>query len=163
MGGQRKTKSWVDTTENRARAQTFAMGLFEGSIKPLPFRPVTLRTLWKRYSEAQFPLLRPRTRRAYEAAWRRWEASFPATRRADGFTANDLDRFCRGCRQAGKTTAHILSIMTVVRLVFRWATTRLLVPTYPFSFYRFRRSRNERTAKTGGIPKRGSRENPCGA
>lgn len=121
FSGSIRTRSWSDSPENRRKADHFALALSEGAFRPPAARPACLPVLWKKYSTSELPLLKPRTRRAYSAAWVEWERSFPNTRRADSFTVGDIDRFTLSRRQCGRSTSYIGGILTVVKLVFRWA------------------------------------------
>ncbi len=90
--GIRRVKSWPNTRDGRAEAKAWGRGFAEArTLGPRPTAPrLTLRQLWERYFEAEFPHLRPKTQTNYREHWSRWEL----------FLGRDFPRGA-GCDSAG--------------------------------------------------------------
>jgi hypothetical protein len=59
--GERRYQSWPDKREFRQEAKAFAQGLADTLGRPKETPTLTMRQLWARYHEIEFPHLRPNT------------------------------------------------------------------------------------------------------
>jgi hypothetical protein len=95
VNGVRRHRSWPNTPENRAEAKAFATGI-EEARKNTGSRPtvrLTLRELWDRYQEAEFPALRPTSQVRYLERWRKWERFLGRDSIADATTQENADQY----------------------------------------------------------------------
>ena len=68
-----RTRDWPNNPASRAMAKEWAKGFAEARILPPAATQLTLRQLWERYAEAQFPQLRAKSQKIYTEYWTLWE------------------------------------------------------------------------------------------
>jgi integrase len=147
--GRRRTASWPDTPENRARAIAFAEGVLErlnpvvGADRPT-YEPLTLRQMWERYQLAEFTALRPRTRDNYLKRWGKFERFLGRDYLATKVTRETLDEFRAELRKLEHEVNQIQRHVQMVKSVFKWAVDRDLIPPTKVTTYRFKRARDEK-------------------
>lgn len=137
-----KTESFPATPEGIREAKAFAEGVaatLAGSRMP---DPLTVRGLWSRYTEAEFPHLRPRTCALTAEGWHRWELFVGAgTLAADHGTAT-LARF-RTDLDALYAVSTVRRAIRSVRVVYNWAEAHELLVSR-FHGYRFKVAKDKR-------------------
>ncbi len=146
--GLRHVKIFPRTTEGRAEAKAWAKGFADQRGQPEPSRALTLRELWRRYAEAEFPHLRPRTQQLYREHWDRWELFLGRGFIADEAKMENLDQFRAVLRRHGLAVSHQQRIIRDVKIVYAWADSReFLVPGNRLAGYRFKIAKESRPKK----------------
>lgn len=148
-GSPRKTESWPDTPENRARAIAYGEGVIEQLTAPATpaaptFEPIDLRGLWDRYALAEFDGLRVRSRDNYKKRWAKFELfkgrDFDATK----VKRETLDEFRAELRKQEHEINQVARHIEMVKRVFRWGVDNDVIPPTKVTSYRFKRSRDEK-------------------
>jgi hypothetical protein len=129
--GERRYRSWPDTRAYRQEAKAFAQGLSDtlGRGKETP--TLTMRQLWDRYQETEFPRLRRNTQRLYGSRWGRWELFVGKEALADEVTLHDVDRFRRDLVKLGVAVNQVKETIKVAKVVHNWGDSRELVFSQP--------------------------------
>lgn len=141
-----ETQSRPDTPENRAELRAWADGLWKrlqlGDVAAP--EPLTLRDLWQRYSLAEFPHLRPRSRTLYHENYRRWAVMFGWEFVAERTTPEMADEFRAALSAQGLAITTIKKSIDDVKRVFSWAESRDLLQRNRLRLYRFKVAKEER-------------------
>lgn len=144
VDGQRKLKSYPNTPENRANAKAFAKGVAEAREKPAQKAPLTLRTMWERYADAEFPHLRDNSRRLYAEYYRRWENAWGLNFPVESTTLEMAHEFRRNLARLNLATSTIRQTIRTVQMVYAWAERNELITRNKMRLYRFKVAKDER-------------------
>ncbi len=138
--GIRRVKSWPNTREGRTEAKAWARGFAEArTLGPRPTTPrLTLRQLWQRYLEAEFPHLRSKTRIIYRAHWSRWELFLGREFTAEEARLGDVDHFRAALERQDYALSQIHKAIGVVKTVYNWGQRRELLGINRLALYRFK-------------------------
>ncbi|MCO4101089.1 MAG: tyrosine-type recombinase/integrase [Gemmatimonas sp.] len=144
----RQQRSFSGTPQGRSEAIAFAEAYEAEMRKPkTPDAPPALTTaeLWRLYSEATFPHLRPRSRKLYAENWKRWESYFTRERLADSMTLTDATGFRADLERAGLATKTIQSAIEQARAVYNWAERAELIGRNRWHQFQFKVAKEKRT------------------
>jgi len=138
--GIRRVKSWPNTREGRTEAKAWARGFAEArTLGPRPtVLRLTLRDLWERYVEAEFPHLRPKTQTNYREHWSRWELFLGRDFTADEARLGDVDHFRAALERQDYALSQVHKAISVVKTVYNWAQRRELLGINRLALYRFK-------------------------
>lgn len=143
--GRLITKSWAATATGKAEALAFAKGFALSRVEhAAPAARLTLRELWTRYAEAEFPSLRVRSQQLYAAAWRRFELFAGRDTIADDVALDTAARYRRDLERVGLAVSTTHRSITVVKVVFAWGERHELVTRNRFRLYRFKVAKDKR-------------------
>ena len=144
--GRRRTESWPNTPENRITAKAYAEGILDGLLHPdPPVRPkLTLRAIWERYAEAEFPSLRSASQRRYLERWQKWERFMGRDFLADETQQEDADRYRTARTALGIVVNQIAEEVKMAKLVYAWAQRRKLITQNELALYRFKIAKEDR-------------------
>lgn len=145
--GIRRVKSWPNSREGRAEAKAWARGSAETrTLGPRPtVLQLTLRELWERYIEAEFPHLRPKTQSIYRAHWSRWELFLGRDFTAEEARLGDVDHFRAALERQDYALSQIHKAISVVKTVYNWGQRRELVGMNRLALYRFKVAKDLRS------------------
>jgi len=145
--GIRRVKSWPNTREGRTEAKAWARGFAEArTLGPRPTTPrLTLRQLWERYFEAEFPHLRPKTQTNYREHWSRWELFLGRDFTADEARLGDVDHFRAALERQDYALSQIHKAIGVVKTVYNWGQRRELLGMNRLALYRFKVAKDRRS------------------
>lgn len=145
-GGKLETESRPNTPENQAELTAWASGLWKrlsvGTTTTAP--KLTLRDLWEKYSVAEFPHLRPRSRTLYHENYRRWAIMFGWDFIAERTTPEMADDFRAALTKQGLAITTIKKSIDDVKRVFAWAEARELLDRNRLRLYRFKIAKESR-------------------
>jgi len=141
--GRKRFHSFPLTPAGRAEAKAWAKGFVEVRGAPDPVPTPTVRELWALYAEAEFPHLRPRTRKIYGDRWRLFERFVTHDTRASGVAQQTLDRFGAELRKQEYVPNQIGEHLKVVKMAFAWAKRRKVLPATDVPDYRVRLAKEE--------------------
>jgi integrase len=73
--GRLLTKSWPNSSVGKVEAKAWARGFADAreARKSGLMKRLTVRELWERYRDTEFPSLRENTKRIYQDCWKKWE------------------------------------------------------------------------------------------
>lgn len=142
--GQRKLRSYPNTPENRANAKAFAKGVAESRVMPQESAPLTLRTLWQKYSEAEFPHLRANSQRLYREYYARWELAWGASFLVENTTLQMAHQFRKDLTKLGLATSTIRQTVRTAQMVYAWGERNELVTRNRLRLFRFKVSKDDR-------------------
>jgi integrase len=142
INGARKHQSWANTPENRARAKAFAHGLMEQKPKAAP--RLTLRQIWEKYQEAEYPSLRPKSQERYLERWRKWERFLGREFVAEDTTQENADQYRSARAELGIAINQIAEEVKMAKLVYAWAQRRRLIALNDLALYRFKIAKEDR-------------------
>jgi integrase len=145
VNGQRKLKSYPNTPENRANAKAFAKGVAESRERPTQKAPLTLRTLYERYADAEYPHLRPNSQRLYREYYEKWENAWGIHFPVENTTLDMAHQFRKDLTKLGLATSTIRQTIRTVQMVYGWAERNELITRNKMRLYRFKVSKDERT------------------
>lgn len=138
--GIRRVKSWPNTREGRTEAKAWARGFAEarthGSCPTAP--RLTLRELWERYVDAEFPHLRPKTQTNYREHWGRWALFLGRDFTAEEARLGDVDHFRAALERQDYALSQIHKAIGVVKTVYNWGQRRELLGMNRLALYRFK-------------------------
>ena len=140
---RRRVKDWPATTAGKAEARAWAKGFSEARTLPAAPEHVSLRTLWEKYTLAEFEHLRPRTRELYAGHWRYWERMWGREFEAERTTLEMMDEF-RAAVSKRLAVSHIGKAITTIKGVYRFGRMRGHLPTNPIADYRYRVAKDKR-------------------
>src|SRR5207245_4615532 len=123
-------------TEAKAWARRFAEARTLGP-RPTVVR-LTLRELWERYVEAEFPHLRPKTQTNYREHWSRWELFLGRDFTAEEARLGDVDHFRAALERQDYALSQIHKAIGVVKTVYNWGQRRELLGMNRLALYRFK-------------------------
>jgi integrase len=142
----RRVKSWPNTKENRATAKAFAQGIAEGrETRPIT-DPLTLRQIWERFAEAEFPALRPKSKKLYKEYWLRWETMWGDEFIAERTTLDMANQFRAALTKQGKALSTIRHSLETVKMVYKWASKHELLERNKLALYEFKVPKESRVA-----------------
>lgn len=142
--GKRMTRSWPFSAENKATAKAFAKGIAAGREAQSVTEPLTLRELWTRYSEAEFPNLRAKTQKLYAEYFSRWETMWGRDFIAENTTI-DMAIQCRAAlRKQGKAISTIRHSLETVKMVYAWGQVNELLDRNRLALFRWKRGKDTR-------------------
>lgn len=141
--GTRRYRSWPNTKPAKAEALAFAEGLADTLGKPQQPQPITLRDLWLRYRETEFPHLRPRTQQLYEQRWATWELFVGKGTHADSLTFATVDKFREEMAKRGTAVNQVKETVKTAKLVLSWAESRDLTARNRIQKYVFKTHKDE--------------------
>lgn len=146
VNGVRKHQSWANTPENRATAKAFAVGIAEARKHPgdRPKLRLTLRELWDRYQEAEFPSLRPKSQERYLERWRKWERFLGRDFIAEATTQENVDQYRTARAEYGIVVNQIAEEVKLAKTVYAWGQRRRLLGQNDLALYRFKVAKEDR-------------------
>lgn len=142
----RKTRSWPNTAENRAYAKAFAKAIVEGREARTTAAPATLRQLWEKFAEAEFPHLRPKSKKLYKEYFARWETMWGRDFIAERTTLLMVVEFRTALAKQGKAISTIRHSVETVKMVYAWGAMHKLIPTSEIALYKFKVAKEARKA-----------------
>lgn len=142
--GARKLRSYPNTPENRANAKAFARGVAEGREAPTERAPLTLRTLWEKYAEAEFPHLRANSQRLYREYYRRWETAWGLHFPVENTTQEMAHQFRRDLTKLKLATSTMRQTIRTVQMIYKWAERNEMLERNRLGLYRFQTAKNDR-------------------
>jgi integrase len=148
--GRRRTASWPDTPENRARAIAFGEGVVDrlnAGESPRAAEappPVTLRQLWEKFYKAEVAPLRVRSRDNYLKRWQKFERFKGRDFVAQRVTREHLDDFRAEMQKLDHAINQVQRHVQMVRSVFRWAVDNDHIPPSKVVSYRFKKNRDDK-------------------
>jgi integrase len=137
----RRAEKFEDSREGKAKALAFAEGVYVelmqtappvGEASALPQR--TVREIWEAYKKARFSLLRGASQVTLANRWKVFELFAGRNRAAASVTREMLEELTDDLR--GRSPNQIRLTFQVVRLVFRWAIERALIPPSAVTTFR---------------------------
>lgn len=137
-----KTESFPATPEGMREARAFAEGVAATLAGRRAAEPLTVRALWSRYTEAEFPHLRPRTCTLTAEGWHRWELFVGAGTLATDHGTATLARFRAGL-DALFAVSTVRRAIRSVRVVYNWGEAQELLASR-FHGYRFKVAKDKR-------------------
>ena len=149
--GRRFVKSWPDTSEGRAEAKAWAKGFAESREQygaPVSVR-LSLRALWERFAEGEFPHLRPRTQQLYREHWDKWELFLGREFMAEDAKLETVDSFRASLKRNGIGVTHTRKIVGTVKTVYAWGERRELLSRNRLASYRFKIAKEDRPTAPG--------------
>lgn len=146
--GKLTVKSWPDTAEGRREAKAFAEQLAIELRAPAKAPPATLAELWAKYTAAEFEALRPKTQINYRRHWRNWELFAGGETFAQAVTRDTLDGFRQALKARGIAVTQIRKHVDLVKLVYRFAVDRELIPPTRLLEYTVKAAKDERSVAT---------------
>jgi len=142
--GERKTESFAGDAKGRSLAVAFAEGLNDARTSPpkLELASITLRDMWQKYlvSEDHW---REKTVKTNSNRWNQFELFAGPYYPAEKVTLEMLDEFRREMKKRGIVQNQIRQHIAIVKVTFRWAMHRDLIPPSKIPTYRFRNSKDE--------------------
>lgn len=132
-----RKRAFPDTPNGRREAKAFGQELAEQREQTVDERPTTMRGLWQAYQRARWEELRPKTRLNYAERWRQWELFVGAQTDPEAITLHTVDELKARRRELKGSANQTRSIITVAKIVFRWAKTRKLITSDELSAYRW--------------------------
>jgi integrase len=144
VNGARKLKSYPNTQENRANAKAFAKGVAESREKPQQKAQLTLRTLWERYADAEFPHLRPNSQRLYREYYARWENAWGKDFPVEQTTLDMAHTFRKDLTKLGLATSTNRQTIRTVQMVYAWGERNELVTVNKLRLFRFKVGKDDR-------------------
>lgn len=146
VNGVRKHRSWPDTKENRLEAKAFALGVHEARREGVqaPKAKLTLRELWERYQEAEFPSLRPKSQERYLERWRKWERFLGRDFIAEDTTQENADQYRTARTELGIAVNQIAEEVKNAKTVYAWGHRRKLLAHNDIGLYRFKIAKEDR-------------------
>jgi integrase len=145
VNGARRLKSYPNTQENRANAKAFAKGVAESREKPQQKAQLTLRTLWERYADAEFPHLRPNSQRLYREYYARWENAWGKDFPIEQTTLDMAHTFRKDLTKLGLATSTNRQTIRTVQMVYAWGERNELVTNNKLRLFRFKVAKDDRT------------------
>lgn len=145
VNGARKLKSYPNTPENRANAKAFAKGVAEARERPTQKAALTLRTLWERYADAEFPHLRPNSQRLYREYYARWETAWGKDFAVEATTLDMAHQFRKDLTKLGLATSTIRQTVRTAQMVYAWGERNELIVRNKLRLFRFKVAKDERT------------------
>jgi integrase len=145
--GVRRLRSWPNTPDGRADAKAWATGFAEARTfgrSVSPTERLTVRQLWERYIEAEFPHLRPKTQANYTGHWKKWELFLGRHFVAEDVKLGDVDHFRAALERQSHAVSQIHKAITTVKTVFAWGQRREIVGTNRLLLYRFKLAKEAR-------------------
>lgn len=147
QGGKRLTKSWPNTAANRKTAKAYGGGVALERDRPFQKKPpLTLRQLWEKYIESEFPNLRPNSQRLYREHWVKWEAMWSRNFLAENTTLEMVLQCRTALTKQGKAISTMREIISSVKRVYKWAAMHKLIPTNEIALYEFKVPKDQRKA-----------------
>lgn len=143
QNGQRKLRSYPNTPENRANAKAFAKGVAESRDYTPDSSPLTLRTLWEKYADAEFPHLRANSQRLYREYYSRWENAWGIHFPVENTTLEMAHTFRRDLTKLGLATSTIRQTVRTVQMVYSWGERNELVQRNRMRLFRFKVSKDD--------------------
>jgi hypothetical protein len=138
---KREKRSYPNTRDGRAEAQSFARAFYAEAVSPKPAAIAvvpTVRELFHRYAEAMFGDLRPKTRVGHRNRWRPWEIFAGHDTAADAITLEHMDRFKAELQKQGYVANQVGKMLGMVKQVFRWGVERRALVASDVVNYRIR-------------------------
>jgi integrase len=143
QNGQRKLRSYPNTPENRANAKAYAKGVAESRDYVPDRAPLTLRTLWEKYADAEFPHLRANSQRLYREYYSRWENAWGIHFPVENTTLEMAHTFRRDLTKLGLATSTIRQTVRTVQMVYSWGERNELVQRNRMRLFRFKVSKDD--------------------
>lgn len=143
--GTRKKRSWANTVANRAEAKAWADRFGELRRDKADTAPVTTSDLWRRYAEAEYPTLRPRSQALYREYFRRWEVFAAAESIAEDLGPETMARFRADLEGKGLAPNTIGQTLRTVKMVYAWALRHRVIERNDVRDYRFKVAKEKRT------------------
>jgi integrase len=144
--GKRRKKTWPDTRNNRTEAKAWA----ERFAQMRTSRVVTpLRTdeLWARYMEAEWPLVRPKTRTIYTDYWRKWQAFVGRESIAEDLGPETMASFRTALDAAGLAVNTVHRCLQTVKTVYSWGRTHRHLQRNEVRDYRYKIPKDRRPVR----------------
>ena len=146
--GQRKQEGFPNTEAGRQTARDFASGVAE-SLEARQAAPAKLavRELWARYTEAEFPNLRDRTKALNADAWRKWELVVGRETVAEDLGPDSLATLRGALERQGLAVTTIGRVIRGIKTVYNWAEEHDVIARNKVHRYRFKVGKDRRPAK----------------
>jgi site-specific recombinase XerD len=142
--GLLKTESFPATPAGTREAREFAKGVAKQLAGGHVPATLTVRDLWLRYCEAEFPHLRPRTCALTAEGWRRWELFVGAHTPAEDHGVATLAAF-RATLDKQFAVSTVQRSIRSVRVVYNWGEAHELMRSRLHG-YRFKVAKDKRPA-----------------
>jgi integrase len=142
--GRLRTESYPNTPAGRASAKAFAKGVAEARIRPNAKERITVRELWNRFAEAEFPHFRARTKILYKEYFAKWIAIWGSDFIVEDTTLAMMHEFRAALTKLGLATNTISRTIRTVKMVYAWGEANELIDRNRLHLYRFKVSRDER-------------------
>ncbi len=151
--GVRRIKSWDTTRIGKDAAKAFAKGLADvrdtpGATITAPLlTPLTIRTLWERYTIAEFKHLRNKTIVNYSEHWKTWEQFAGPRCVAESSSAEMLDDFHDAFASLSDVISQQRKCIELVKHVFLWGVLLELLTRDRLTLHRFKVAKEGRSAE----------------
>lgn len=145
VSGRLLTKSYPLSVKNRATAKAFAKGVADARELPRGKVVITIRELWERFAESEFPHLRAKTKKLYREYFARWEAMWTGHFVVEKTTLVMMQQFRAALTRLGLKTSTIRQTIRTVRMVYAWGEENELIEVNRIHRYKFKVSRDEPT------------------
>jgi integrase len=142
--GKRRVKAWPRTPAGKTDATAWAQGFAERRGQPAPAAKVTLREMWTRYADVEFPHLRRRTHQLYTEHWNRWELFNGRDTIAEDTRRESMDRFVATLTTLKLAVTHQQRIVRDIKTVYAWAESRELISRNRLAGYRLKAAKEAR-------------------
>lgn len=142
---KRRAESFPPTKEGKAEAIAFAEGLHTERTSTAAALPrLSVRTIWERYVVAE-DHVRDKTRTNYLYRWMKFEVFVGRDTIADDVVPDTLDAYRRALKELGTAPNQIRELVSMVKMVFRWALGRKLMTNADVTLYRQKTAKDETT------------------
>lgn len=145
--GKLRTESYPNTPAGRATAKAFAKGVADMRIRPDAKERITIRELWSRFAEAEFPHFRDRTKVLYFEYYAKWLAIWGNDFIVEETTLAMMHEFRAALTKLGLGTNTISRTIRTVKRVYSFAEENELIGRNRLHLYRFKVSKDDRPAK----------------
>jgi integrase len=143
-----RTESWPNTAEKRLEAKEFARGVSDTlAAGRAPARGMTVREMWERYTAAEFPALRPRTRALNADAWRKWELVVGKDAVAEDLGPDSMALLRSELERQGLAVRTIGRVIRGVKVVYNWSEAHELIERNRVHRYRYKVAKDRRPTK----------------
>lgn len=145
VNGRRMTRSYPNSQANKANAKAFAKGLADERSRPRESVRLTIRSLWDKYAESEFPHLRERSKKLYREYYREWEIMWGADFPVESSTLEMMRQFRRELQVNRKLeSSTVRETIRKVQMVYRWGQRNELIEVNKIALYQFKQAKADR-------------------
>lgn len=149
-GGLRRKKSWPNTVAARKEAKVWAKAFADYRQNPVSAAvPLTTDQLWRKYAEAEFPTLRPKTQKLYADYWRQWATFVSQERVAEDLGVQTMTEFRASLEARKLAPSTIGQILKTVKTVYRWGHRLRYLKQDEVRDYRYKVAKEQRLTPPG--------------